>query len=182
MEYLVGGYTMMNDFDLKDGRQLRDVLGGSVFSAAGIRLWRDSVAYIGAAGEDFDQYYGPYFEANGIKVSVKKPVKHTLRYQMKYNADGSWEESCRYGEAYEEDASRMCALDASQFAPYCDENTKGIYLEASLHAPITGQFGQLKRMMPNGKLMWEITTGDLLAPKRHAQVLKKKLKKQMHFL
>lgn len=173
MEYLVGGYTMLNDFDLKDGRQLRDVLGGSVFSAAGIRLWRDSVAYIGAAGEDFDQYYGPYFEANGIRVSVKKPVKYTLRYQMKYNADGSWEENCRYGEAYEEEASRLCALDASQFAPYCDENTKGIYLEASLHAPITGQFGQLKRMMPNGKLMWEITTGDLLAPGRHAQVLKK---------
>ena len=173
MEYLVGGYTMLNDFDLKDGRQLRDVLGGSVFSAAGIRLWRDSVAYIGAAGEDFDQYYGPYFEANGIRVSVKKPVKYTLRYQMKYIADGSWEENCRYGEAYEEEASRLCALDASQFAPYCDENTKGIYLEASLHAPITGQFGQLKRMMPNGKLMWEITTGDLLAPGRHAQVLKK---------
>ena len=58
MEYLVGGYTMLNDFDLPGGKQLRDVLGGSVFSAAGIRLWRDSVAYIGAAGEDFDLTFG----------------------------------------------------------------------------------------------------------------------------
>ena len=56
MEYLVGGYTMLNDFDLPGGKQLRDVLGGSVFSAGGIRLWRDSVAYIGAAGEDFDRF------------------------------------------------------------------------------------------------------------------------------
>lgn len=27
--------------------------------------------------------------------------------------------------------------------------------------------------MPNGKLMWEITTGDLLTPSRHTQVLEK---------
>ncbi len=173
MEYLVGGYTMLNDFDLPGGKRLRDVLGGSVFSAAGIRLWRDSVAYIGAAGEDFDRFYGPYFENNGIAVSVKKPVDRTLRYQMKYNDDGSWEESCQYGPEYEQKAARLCLLEAGQFAPYCGEDTKGIYVEAALSTRIVNQFSELKAMMPNGKLMWEITTGDLLTPSRHTQVLEK---------
>ena len=86
---------------------------------------------------------------------MKKPVDRTLRYQMKYNDDGSWEESCQYGPEYEQKAARLCLLEAGQFCPYCGEDTKGIYGGGAVHW-IMNQFSELKAMMPNGKLMWEI--------------------------
>lgn len=171
MEYLVGGYTMLNDIVFADGSSISDQLGGSVFSAAGIKLWRDSVAYIGAAGEDFDRHYGPFFQANGIRTAVAKRFPHTLHYIMKYEGDGSWREFCKHGDEYEEEAMAKSMLTPGMFAECCDEKTKGIYLEASLNTDIVNHFAELKAMMPAGKLMWEIATGDLTNPERKERVL-----------
>ena len=102
----------------------------------GVTAWRT----LGRPGKILTGFYGPYFENNGIAVSVKKPVDRTLRYQMKYNDDGSWEESCQYGPEYEQKAARLCLLEAGQFAPYCGEDTKGIYVEAALSTRIVNQF------------------------------------------
>ncbi|WP_130863395.1 carbohydrate kinase family protein [Bacilliculturomica massiliensis] len=171
MEYLVGGYTMLNDIVFADGSSITNQLGGSVFSAAGVKLWRDSVAYIGAAGEDFDRHYGPFFEANGIRTQVKKEFPHTLHYVMKYEPDGRWSETCKYGDEYEESAMSKSMLTPEMFAAFCGEDTRGIYLEASLSTEIVDHFSELKALMPNGKLMWEIATGDLTDPARREQVL-----------
>lgn len=171
MEYLVGGYTMLNDIIFEDGSSIENQLGGSVFSAAGIKLWRDSVAYIGTAGPDFEEHYGPFFNANNIKTAVKYTLPRTLHYVMQYNKDGSWKEYCKYGNELEELAKVHGKITREMFEPYCDENTKGIYLEASLSTDIINNFKELKEMMPNGKLMWEIVTGDLLNPERHERLL-----------
>lgn len=171
MEYLVGGYTMLNDIVFADGSSILNQLGGSVFSAAGIKLWRDSLAYIGTAGPDFEKHYGPFFSANKIHTEVRITLPRTLHYVMKYNTDGSWREYSKYGNELEELAAVKGRLTRDMFAPCCDETTKGIYIEASLNTDIVNCFKELKDMMPNGKLMWEIATGDLLNPKRHERVL-----------
>lgn len=171
MEYLVGGYTMLNDIVFADGSSITDQLGGSVFSAAGVKLWRDSVAYIGAVGEDFDRYYGPFFSANDIRTEVKIRVSRTLHYVMRYEVDGSWHEYCKYGDEYESQAMAKSMLTPEMFAACCDEQTRGIYLEASLNTKIVDHFRELKAMMPSGKLMWEISTGDLMNPERRERVL-----------
>lgn len=171
MEYLVGGYTMLNDILFADGSSIQNQLGGSVFSAAGIKLWRDSVAYIGTAGPDFEEHYGPFFRANKIHTEVRITLPRTLHYVMQYNQDGSWREYCKYGDELEELAAVKGRLTKDMFAPCCDETTKGIYVEASLNTEIVYCFKELKEMMPKGKLMWEITTGDLLNPKRHERIL-----------
>lgn len=162
---------MLNDIVFSDGSSIENQLGGSVFSAAGIKLWRDSVAYIGVAGEDFDEHYGSFFKDNGIKAAVKKDFPYTLHYVMEYQADGSWSEGCKNGEEYEQEALKKSMLEPAMFQEHCGADTKGIYLEASLNTEIVHRFEELKAMMPKGKLMWEIATGDLLDPQRKSQVL-----------
>ena len=60
------------------------------------------------------------------------------------------------------------STDASEdeiIAAACaDENTKGIYIEASLSAKIADHFREVKRLIPHGVLMWEINGDDLRDP------------------
>lgn len=162
---------MLNDIIFEDGSSITNQLGGSVFSAAGIKLWRDSVVYIGAAGEDFEEYYGPFFSSNKIETAVRYTLPRTLHYLVEYNKDGSWKEYSKYGDELEKLAQVNGRLTLDMFEPYCDEKTKGIYIEASLKTEIVNHFEELKAMMPNGKLMWEIATNDLLNPEGHERIL-----------
>lgn len=171
MEYIVAGYNMLNDLNFADGRKIKNELGGSVFSLAGIKLWRDSLAYVGIAGKDFLDYYGEFLLENQIAFYVEERLSHTLYYVLDYFADGSFRETCLYGEDYEEEAYDNSKYDASFFTQFCNEETKGIYLEASLDTQIVYEFDTLKKMMPNGKIMWEIVTSDLHNPERKDKII-----------
>ncbi len=173
MEYIAAGYNMLNDLNFADGRKIKNQLGGSVFSLAGIKLWRDSLAYVGIAGKDFRDYYGEFLRQNGIQYHVEERLPHTLYYVLDYATDGSWEETCLYGSDYEDRAYEESKYDASFFEPFCGEDTKGIYIEASLGTKIVYEFDRLRGMMPNGKLMWEIVTSDLLDPAQHDEILQR---------
>lgn len=173
MEYIVAGYNMVTDIYYPDGRIVKNEPGGSFYSAAGIKLWRDSLAYVGTAGPDFDEYYGTFYRSNGIETHIAHCLPSTLRYDLIYGADGSWTERCTYGEAFEEHAKDIGRLTPEMFMPLCDENTRGIYLEASLSAKIANHLPELKALIPNGKLMWEINTEDLFNPDCREAILKR---------
>lgn len=173
MEYIVAGYNMVTDIYYADGRVLRDSPGGSFYSAAGIKLWRDDLAYVGTAGPDFDQYYGKFYRDNAISCHISSVLPKTLRYDLTYAPDGSWTERCSYGDAYEVMAQDVGQLRVEMFAPLCDENTRGIYLEASLSARIADHLPELKALLPNGKLMWEINTEDLFDSARKEAILQR---------
>ena len=113
MEYIAAGYNMLNDLNFADGRKIKNQLGGSVFSLAGIKLWRDSLAYVGIAGKDFRDYYGEFLRQNGIQYHVEERLPHTLYYVLDYATDGSWEETCLYGSDYEDRAYEESKYDAS---------------------------------------------------------------------
>lgn len=171
MEYIVGGYTMINDIVLDKDHVICGKLGGSVFSAAGVKLWNDSVAYVGVAGEDFEALYSEFLDNNGIQRAMLAPFPETLRYRMTYSENGAWSEVCANGPEYEESASKASCLHAGMFKGYCGEDTKGIYVEASVRQPVTDEFCELKKMMPHGKLMWEIASSDLYCPELRGRVL-----------
>ena len=171
MEYIVAGYNMVTDLYYPDGRVIKASPGGSFYAAAGIKMWRDSLAYVGTAGPDFDELYGTFFRENGIGTHVKEILPNTLRYDLRYAPDGSWTESCTYGEEYEAMAKDVGRLTPEMFAPLCDANTKGIYLEASLSARIADELPELKALIPHGKLMWEVNTEDLFDPARKEAIL-----------
>ena len=64
-------------------------------------------------------------------------------------------------------------LTPAMFAPLCGPDTKGIYLEASLSAKIADHLSELRALLPNGKLMWEVNTEDLFDPARKEAILRR---------
>ncbi|MBR6801393.1 MAG: carbohydrate kinase family protein [Eubacteriaceae bacterium] len=173
MEYIVAGYNMITDIYYPDGRVIKASPGGSFYSAAGIKMWRDSVAYVGTAGSDFNDYYGKFFSDNEISTHIAEVLPKTLSYDLIYAEDGSWTERCSYGEEFEAMAKDIGRITPEMFAPLCDENTKGIYIEASLSAKIADNFPEVKALIPNGKLMWEINTEDLFDPTKKEAILER---------
>ena len=89
MEYVAAGYNMLTDVTFADGTQILNAPGGSWYAASGLVFWRKSVAYVGTAGPDFDEYYGKWFSDNGIDCRVKKCLPQTLKYSLKYRPDGT---------------------------------------------------------------------------------------------
>ena len=171
MKYLVGGYTMLNDFVLPNNDYLENVLGGSVFSAAGIKLWRDELVYIGVAGNDFNLTYGQFFEDNNIATDIRYSLPTTLHYKLEYGESGQWTEEALPGKGFAESERPKTWILPEQFIRYCDEETLGIYVEAALNTQIVNHFADLKKAMPNGKLMWEVDTQDLMDSSKKEQIL-----------
>ena len=161
MEYIVAGYNMLTDIYYADGSTRENSPGGSFYSASGVVFWRDSVAYVGTAGPDFDTWYGDWFRSNEIECHVSKCLSHTLKYTLEYRPDGIWSEKCLYGDEYEAMAKDIGRITPEMFAPCVDSGTKGIYIEASLSARIADRFPEVKSLIPNGVLMWEINGDDL---------------------
>ena len=98
MDYIVAGYNMLTDIYYADGSTLENSPGGSFYSASGVKFWRDSVAYVGTAGPDFDTWYGDWFRKNRIDCRVIPCLPHTLKYTLEYRPDGIWSERCLYGD------------------------------------------------------------------------------------
>lgn len=170
MEYIVAGYTMVNDVNFADGSSVKGFLGGSAFSVAGIKMWRDSVGYVGVAGEDFKATHGDFYEKNNIALNVEERFPNTLYYVLDYFDDGSWKETCLGGEEYEDMVYEKSRFGADAFAKLAGEDTKGIYIEATLNTQIVYEFDKLKAMIPNGKIMWEIFTSELV-PEKYDKVV-----------
>ena len=164
MEYIAAGYNMLTDVFFADGRKILNTPGGSWYAASGLVFWRKSVAYVGTAGPDFDKYYGDWFAANGINCRVKKCLPETLKYELRYRPDGIWTENCSQGEAYEKMAKDIGRITPDMVASCAGPETKGIYVEASLSAKIADGFEEVKALVPQAVLMWEINGDDLRDP------------------
>ena len=164
MEYVAAGYNMLTDVTFADGTQILNTPGGSWYAASGLVFWRKSVAYVGTAGPDFDEYYGKWFSDNGIDCRVKKCLPQTLKYSLKYRPDGIWAEECSQGEAYEKMAKDAGRITPQMIAEACGPETKGIYIEASLSAKIADGFEEIKALVPQAALLWEINGDDLRDP------------------
>lgn len=171
MDYIVAGYNMLTDIYYADGSTLENSPGGSFYSASGVRFWRDRVAYVGTAGPDFDTWYGPWFQANGIDRRVKKRLPHTLKYTLEYRPDGIWAERCLYGDDYEVMAKDVGRITPEMLGECVDTDTKGIYIEASLSAKIADNFPAVKALIPHGCLMWEVNGDDLRDPAMKEAIL-----------
>ena len=164
MEYIAAGYNMLTDVTFADGTQICSTPGGSWYAAGGLVFWRKSVAYVGTAGPDFEQYYGKWFRENGIDCRVEPCLPETLRYSLVYRQDGIWTESCSQGEDYEAKAKDIGRITPAMIAACAGPETKGIYIEASLSAKIADGFEELKALVPQAMLLWEINGDDLRDP------------------
>ena len=157
MKYLITGYTIINNVRYADGRKIDRVLGGNgIYCLAGMRLFEKDCSLIAAVGEDFDTYYGEWYDRNGLDRSANLVRDaHTMYSDLTYREDGSYTDVSVWGgdSVFH---SRDLLLRDSDFLPYLG-GLKGLYLYSrwdrefpSAHE-LQKQFGY--------KIMWEVTTG-----------------------
>ena len=85
MKYLVVGPTIINDIIFADQSRKDQVLGGSIFCVAGIKLWCDDCLYLSNVGEDFDRFYGDWMRANGCSTAgLRYTLPHTWYTTLTY--------------------------------------------------------------------------------------------------
>ena len=133
------------------------MLGGNgIYCLAGMRLFEKDCSLIAAVGEDFDTYYGEWYDRNGLDRSANLVRDaHTMYSDLTYREDGSYTDVSVWGgdSVFH---SRDLLLRDSDFLPYLG-GLKGLYLYSrwdrefpSAHE-LQKQFGY--------KIMWEVTTG-----------------------
>ena len=92
MDYLVTGSAIVNNLRFHDGRKVDNVLGGcAIYALTGIRTFTKDCVVALKVGEDFDQYYGEWFQKNGLsKDGLVVVDKHTLNSYLVYGEDGAY--------------------------------------------------------------------------------------------
>lgn len=171
MKYLVIGPTIINDISYNDGSKKFKVLGGSVFSLAGIKLWEDSTLYISNVGSDFSNYYGKWMNDNNLSFDgLNYILPHTWYTKLNYQDKGLHDESSIYGSEDEELLEKLDVITIDQILKHCNIETKGIYIEINEKSNIWDNISKI-REFNKIKIMWEIPTSATLDPKRKSKVL-----------
>lgn len=165
MKYVVSGITITNDVVFADGTESKGHLGGAVFSLGGVKCWQDDVAYVTAAGPDFDEYYGKYFRDNELTLQGVRYTMPKTHYDIvKYFPDGRWYEYSIYSDTYLDDYRPLTMNTAAMIAEVSGPETRGMYIDGSCnHAP-WNEFDKLRAAAPNAKIMWEVPTNHCLKP------------------
>lgn len=152
-------------------RGTRTVLGGLVHALAGARRWVRECRAVANAGRDLAEWHGPWFAANGIDTAgVRERLPVTLRSRLRYVHDGLFVEEPVHDP---ETLRRIRELDLRTVADVLarvDEETIGVYLEASAADPIwdSAELDALASRMP---VMWEVESASAFDPGLRARVL-----------
>ncbi len=172
MRYLVIGPTIINDIVFADQSRRDQILGGSIFCVAGIRLWCGDCLYLSNVGEDFHRYYGEWMRANSCSTEgLRFNLPHTWYTRLTYGDQGLHSEESIYGPEEEMLLEQLDTIDAGHIAAHCGEDTRGIYVEASESDPLWDSLDLIRRDGKQARFMWELPTSAAMDPNRRAKVL-----------
>ena len=170
--YLVTGSVIVNDMKYPDGSLVRGFLGGSIYTVNGILPYCDDVLFVSAAGPDFKDLYGPYFERNGLSdkgIEIRFPKTHyTL---VEYKESGEWSEHSIYGSEFEEKYGTYPLASARQVIENGGEDVRGIYFESSAMEDVWKDLDRMRKACPNAVFQAEIATSDTTDPYRREKCL-----------
>lgn len=174
MKYIAEGATITNRLLFLDGRVKENIMGGGGFYAyTALRMCTDDCLFLSSVGEDFDNFYGEWFEKNHCsKEGLFVKLDRTMYNNLKYFPDGSYIEYSIYGDQYsdeelaamrkqglvflaEEDPKELAkqSLRLEEYVSFIDD-AKGLYTSQPLTDENTELFMEHKK---NGcKIMWEI--------------------------
>lgn len=91
-DYFVLTQIIIDDIYLPDGQEIKGQLGGGVFTAAGMRIWSDSVGICSGIGPGFSGGYDKWFIENGIDVAGVLRQERCTHSRINYFPDGEREE------------------------------------------------------------------------------------------
>ncbi|MEG1275189.1 MAG: carbohydrate kinase family protein [Ruthenibacterium sp.] len=171
MKYIVAGPTIINDIVFADKTEKKQILGGSIYCVAGIKLWEDSCLYVSNVGEDFATYYGAWMQANHCSdQGLRSILPHTWYTKLTYEQKGLHDETSIYGAADETVLEALDVLSAGTLADSCSADTKGIYIETSEDSAFWEDLSAI-RSASRAKIMWELPTSAAMDPARKEKVL-----------
>ena len=172
-EYIVAGISIINDILYLDGSRKDNRLGGcAIFAYGGIGLYTDSILFLSSGGDDFFDAYGAYFEENGIsKEGIYLTMPHTHHTLLKYEKDGTWNETSIHGEDYFALQNENCRTSLEKLKPFLNKETKGLYLDSAAGEKIFEEIEEIRRLAPAMKIMWEPPTFSSKDPSKHEIVL-----------
>ena len=172
-QYIAAGISIINDIEYIDHTRKLNRLGGcAIFAYGGIRLFTDSVLFLSSGGPDFFDAYGSYFKENDIDpsgISISLPyTHHTL---MKYEPDGTWNETSLYGKNYFALQSENNRTSFAKLEPFLNKETKGLYLDAGAHETVFEEIDLIRQAAPNIKILWEPPTFSSKDPSMRERIL-----------
>lgn len=171
MKYLVAGMTITNDIIYADGRRSDKHLGGAIFSLEGARTYTDDLLYVSCVGDDFEEYYGEWMDNNKMKRDgLRFSLPHTHYNIVEFHPDDTYHEYSIYGDTYIADHIPQFEITADHVLSV-SKGAEGMYIDSKIHEKIFEGDG-IEQIRDGGtKIMWEITTGDLMDPSKKEKVL-----------
>ncbi len=147
MDYLVTGSVIVNNLKFPDGRFIENVLGGCViYSFTGFRVFTRDCAIAAKVGEDFEEYFGDWFDKNQLsREGLVVTHEHTMNSILTYAEDGSFIDRSVW---LPEDAvtpmhSDSFSLDLTAFDHLFPQVKKGVYVfnDCQHMAPFREKYG-----------------------------------------
>ena len=131
MKYIVSAMSIVNNILYADGRKINEVTGGGLFMLGGVMSLDPSVAFVTAAGDDFEKFHGKYFRAHRLGYEgIHRTLPYTHYTDLIYSADGSWTERSIYGDTYMEEHAQDTMVHASWIAELAGDDTAAVYTES----------------------------------------------------
>ncbi|NMA07357.1 MAG: hypothetical protein GX928_06600 [Ruminococcaceae bacterium] len=155
MDYIITGSVLVNNILFFDGSKIENIMGGGgIYSFSGIYLFTDKSILAAPVGEDFEKFFGNWWNENkmsrkGLSIVDKYTMNTVLTYLDSY---GNYTDKSRYTEEDTVFHSEKY-LPGFEFAiPHVGYNTKGVL--------VTGFETLDERLVEskskyNFKLMWE---------------------------
>ena len=174
MKYIAEGSTITNRLLFLDGRVKDKIMGGGGFYAyTALRMCTDDCLFVSSVGEDFDDFYGAWFERNHCsKDGLYFRVKKTEYNELKYFPDGSYIEYSIYGDQFTDEELLAMRKQGIMYVPVKDpeerrrmvlnveditkfmDDAKGLYTSRALTDEASEEL--LKHKQGGCKIMWEI--------------------------
>ncbi len=167
MKYVVSAMSIVNDLVYADGRKVNCVTGGGMFMLAGIMSYTPEVAFVTAAGPDFEKYHGDFFARHGLDTAgVHRTLPHTHYTTLTYAPDASWTEVSVYGADYEIQQAYNTMVHGDWIARLCGPETKAVYTESGAEELFWNrdEVAKVREAAPNAKLMWEVCHYNIFNP------------------
>lgn len=151
MDYVSFGQIITDDVYFPGIVEYKNVLGGSAYVAAGLRIWSENVGVCSGIGKDFGKMHGEWFSCNKIDTSgtiVK--AKRSAHSKINYFENGEREEISLPGCG----SLRLMMPDPSEI-PLGYRSCKGLYFFKDCDRAFWDAMGEYLEKYPT-IAAWEI--------------------------
>lgn len=161
MDYLAYGAVITNRLMYTNGTCIRDVMGGGGFYAyTGLRMCTPDCLLIAGVGNDFDEYYGEWFDRNACsRAGLRRTVDKTTYNELVYAPDGTYVEGSIYGAAYEAENYPKTLLGPDAFLPWLRE-AKALCINSGLEGGIREMLLR-EKAHASFRVMWELPASSI---------------------